>query len=183
MKKIIIGMVVMLFALTSFSIEAGETRNSYYYAYFNSYSTNQSWSFNPEYMVDGNESSYAFTDRGQKETELLTCNSFNLTNITITGVHLRARAYTSVGLQSIILVPVFDGTSNGSEYSDFVGIFEGWTDWFDITYDPAGPGGGNWTCDDIESLDCKVTSGLGTTESNTLYCSYVQIRITGNQTI
>ncbi len=178
MKKIIIGIVVMLLALTSFSIEAGETKSNYYYAYFNSYSTNQSWSNNPEHMVDGNESSYAFTDQGQKETQLLTSNSFNITNITITGVHLRARAYTSIGFQSIFLVPIFDGNSNGSEYSDFVGTSEGWTDWFNITNDPAGPGGGNWTVDDVMSLDCKVKSGIGFGIS-TLYCSYVQIRVTG----
>ncbi len=177
MKKIIIGMVVMLLALTSFSIEAGETKSSYYYAYFNNYSTNQSWSNNPEYMVDGNESSYAFTDQGEKETQLLTSNSFYITNITITDVHLRAKAYTSLGFQSIFLVPVFDGTSDGNNYSDFVGTSEEWTDWFNITYDPTGPGGGNWTVDDVKSLDCKVQSGIGFGVS-TLYCSYVQIRVT-----
>ncbi len=109
---------------------------------------------------------------------MLTSNNFNITNITITGVQLRVRAYTSLGFQSIFLIPVFDGMYNGNNYSDFVGTSEEWTDWFNITNDPAGPGDGNWTVDDVMSLDCKIKSGIGFGVSN-LYCSYVQIRVTG----
>lgn len=181
MKKIIVGMIVMILALTSFSIDAGDMKSSYYYFYYNDYDTNQSWSNNPGYMVDGDNSSYASTDISLGEVELLTGNNCNLSGVNITCVELRANAYSGPSRvrEQIILTPVFNGTSDGDNYSDEVSAGSSlvWTQWFDITNDSSGPGSGNWKVSDVENLDCKVT--VVVTQGNvTMYCSYVQIRVT-----
>jgi hypothetical protein len=169
--------IIALFLLTSIVslmplFNAGETTE--YFFRFDDYSVNQSWSFYPQYMVDGSIYTFAYTN-ATAETQLCTRNNCNLNNTSINSVKIRLYAYASQGGQRMRIIPVFNGTTDGeSYYFNNIPTTPNWTEWADITNDVYGPG--NWTNWDIINLDCKVKTGV-TLLKTTFYCSYVQIKV------
>jgi hypothetical protein len=138
--------------------------------YFDGYDVNVTWSSNPGYMVDGNESSYASTTMGDdyEECDNNTCDGSYLGNIS--KVELRCKAYRSNQLDvDLILQPV-----PGSEYTFDVNVTPDWSQWYDIT---SGGSSAQWHWYEIKNLGCLVRSPI-TRDSFTLYCSKVEVRVT-----
>jgi hypothetical protein len=143
--------------------------------YFNSYSISETWATNPSYMVDGSTSTYASTTL-DGDVEL--CNGNNCSGLNlgeIIKVELRTYGYYTSTQHDIRLRPIFDGTTDGLNYSFSTGLSPAWSRWFDITTDSFFTPPWNWT--KIHNLDCDVEakSGYG---AFTLYCSKVEIRVT-----
>lgn len=144
---------------------------------FVSYDTGQAWETNPQYMVDGNQSTYTSTTIDE-DVELLDENDYDEGySYNITKVELRAKGYYTGNFSYIILRPVFGGTDDGDDHrflpkKDLVNA--SWSEWFDITDDPnAGP---VWNWDEVTDLDCDVEAE-SPHESFTVYCSMVEIRV------
>lgn len=162
---------VFLIPLTGNTALADDLTNTYY---FNSYDTNEAWTTNPGYMVDGSISTFAKT-MTLGDVELCDDNSYpgDPPSLRVSKVEIRAYG-SSTSLNNIVaLRPVFCGTTDGLNY--YFTLSEGWSQWYDITDDPYGPGEGNWIADDIDCLDCDVEaySGIGSWE-----ISKVEIRVT-----
>ncbi len=145
--------------------------------YFNSYDNNEAWATNPSYMVDGNGNNYASTTI---DGDIELCDGNNCSGSDIgenLKVELRLCAYIADGPRSILLRPVFGGTTDGLNIrytpSGSAGV---WSPWFDITNDPFAPN--TWTWTDVDNLDCDVeveNDPFGPTF--TMYCCKVEIRV------
>lgn len=144
--------------------------------YFNSYDINTAWETNPGYMVDGSENTHAKTTI-DGDIQLLDGNTLGLPpgvgDIGIVELSVKACSDISIG-NYVNLTPVFGGTTDGIEITNTVNQADTWSEWFDITNDPNGPG--RWSWDDIANLDCKVIAGVR--EGSYVNCSKVRIRVT-----
>ena len=145
--------------------------------YFDGYNPSGAvWTGNPGYMVDGNIGTYASTSLGG-DVEL--CNNNSCSGFDfgiISKVELRVRGYYSSSQRDIILTPVFNGTTDGGNYTFVASSSPGWSSWFDTTNDS---GLKSWSWSMVSSLDCKVKA------ENVfgywfLYCSKVELRVTYN---
>ncbi len=135
------------------------------------------WTYNPGYMVDGNENTYAST-QSDNDVELLIDNECDGTELgTITKVELRVKGYyTGLNDRDITLQPIFISTGEGENYVfDAPAGAGGWSEWIDITEDDNKPL--VWNFDEIENLDCRVKAE-STMSGSTLYCSMVKIQVT-----
>ena len=147
---------------------------------FHKYDTNEAWETNPQYMTDGNENTYASTSI-DGDVQLLTESVTDGGTLSIIEkVEIRAKGKYSGSQAEIFLRPVFDGTTDGDNYTFDLYTYPTWSQWFDITDDNAGPGEYNWTMDDVNNLDIDVEANLSYTVPPTIvYCSKVEMRITG----
>ena len=147
--------------------------------YFNTYDEGgEEWNTNPGYMVDGDIETNAQDDSGEWQTQLLTGNTCDGTNLgTISKVELRIHCTTyltqfEMQTGEIKLRPVFGGSSDGDNHN--VGnVDDNWSDYIDITNDTNAPS--TWTWSDIQNLDCDVD---GIFYNIFLLASKVEIRVT-----
>ena len=140
--------------------------------HFNSYNPYLAWVTNPAYMADGNTSNYASTTI-DRDMEVLNINLESAADKgAISKVEIRAFGkYSGSGYppHDIVLKTV-----GGTHY--FIPDTTGdWSSWYDITNNPNAPNPWTWT--DIDNLVVEVEAA---TESYTLYCSKVDVRITYN---
>lgn len=150
---------------------------------FDSYNSERAWETNPEYMVDGNITSFATTtiiDEAQHLDENRYDHANMSYNYTITKVCIQAYGYWSGNQHNIFLQP-FRGNESGRIHiwTPPEGPPDGynesyWSERFDITADF--PTLREWTWEDIESLDCLVIAGDGI-GSFTVGVSYVWILV------
>jgi hypothetical protein len=149
--------------------------------YFNGYDTNETWSSNPSYMVDGNTSNYASTTLND-DVEFCDNNTCPGNDLgIISKVELRVYGYYSGSPGDIILRPVFNGTNDGFNHSTRITSSPNWSYWVDITNDHPGPGQPSvWAWSDVDTLGCDVEAEMGMGMC-TFYCSKVEVRITYNQ--
>jgi hypothetical protein len=153
----------------------GEKVHTATYYFSDNYDLYEGWATNPQYMVDGNTSTFASTTI-DIDVQLCMNNTCPGTNIgKISKVELRAYGYYEDDQRDIILRPVFGGTLDGSNYAYQTTASQGWSPWFDITGDNSAPSSWDWT--DVANLDCDVESGIGEFPF-TLYCSKIEIRVT-----
>ena len=155
-------------------IEIKVTYSPSYTYYFTGYEdTPDQWDTNPNYMVDGNESTYTSTTNSR--THDLSSNSYSGGGPgCVEKVELRAKTYYTGTAGSVDLRPVFGGTNDGDNHS--VNTPKGtaaWSNWFDITDDTNAPS--SWAWSDVTALDCDVDSEH---MDGTVFCSKVEIRVT-----
>ncbi len=146
---------------------------TFYFDHYDYSIPGERWTYNPGYMTDGNESSYAITS-SNGDVELCDGNSFESNSGVISKVELRACGYYSGSSSTIFIRPVFDGVSDGSDNEFVTSAESSWSSWFDITCDKGAPE--SWGWNDIEELDCDIESFFSHPES-TLFCSRVEIRV------
>ena len=151
------------------------TTFNYITFYFDDYNTSEAWPNNPEYMVDGSTTTFANCEVGTHVQNLInnTCDGTNLG--TIEKVEIRCYGDDSDNVQATYLSPVFNGTTDGNNYDADISP-ERWSNYSDITNDPAGPGIGNWTWTDIQNLDMDVEANGVLTFGND-YVARVEIRV------
>jgi PKD repeat protein len=131
------------------------------------------WEY-PEYMVDGDEETFAYAQSDGLEQLCLTSSCEGEDLGTIYQVELRACGMREGSPSEIFITPVFNGTVYGESF-----VFQlpegepGWSDWYNITNDPDAPGVWNWS--DITALDCHVESN-GTGEIM-VSCSKIEVRV------
>ena len=151
--------------------------------FFDNYDTGdpgESWLNNPDYMVDGNEGTFASTGV-DGDVEFLDGNSCVGEDLGVIGkIELRCRGYNSGSggpgsVKNIILRPVFSG-GDGDDHVFVTSSSAGWSVWFNITDDTNAPV--KWDWKNVIGLCCDVESNL--TSGFTLYCSKVVIRVTYN---
>ena len=144
--------------------------------YFNSFDENEAWETDPEDMVDGDPDDYASTTT-LGDVELCDGNTciFGIANATTLRVELRVKGYADGAGNYVVLRPVFNGTTDGSNYSwELVWLGPpDWSQWFDITEDTNAPE--RWTWQDVANLDCDVEAIRG---EGSWYISIVEIRVT-----
>jgi len=123
--------------------------------YFDGYDREEAWATNPDKMVDIITSTYASTT-SDGDVELCNSNECNGTDLgIISKVEMRMKGYYSGGSAAdIYLRPVFDGRTDGSDYTFDLGTTANWSQWFDITHDESAPEGWNWN--NITYLDLDV---------------------------
>ena len=183
MKKSKTMLCVLMATIFLLPLMGNTAMGTTYTYHFNSHDQNIKWATNPGYMVDGNESTYASTTI-DGDVQLCDDNSYSgpPPSMAITKVEISVKAYTTGGFalrgNNVTLTPIFGGTTRGDDY-----VYEltsgdpgQWSQWFDITNDPAGPGANNWTWSDIDNLDMDVRAGLAV--GGTLYCSMIKIQVT-----
>ena len=144
--------------------------------YFNAYdSGGEEWTTDPENMVDGSISTYAYLYSGSPsaEVQLLTGNTCDGTNLgTITKVELRI--WGVIESNPLKLRPIFSGGDGDdhllTDYLDY-----DWTDYVDITSDTNSPE--TWSWANVQALNCDV-DGEWTYEGGELSVTKVEIRVT-----
>jgi len=141
--------------------------------YFDGYDTSEAWPSNPGNMVDGVSTTFANANDGTY-VQLLNNNTCPGTNLgTIEKVELRCYGDDSDDVQATYLRPVFNGTTDGNNYTMDISP-EKWSNWTDITNDPNAPT--TWTWSDIVNLDCDVEAyNVGSWGND--YIGIVQIRV------
>ncbi|RLF77369.1 hypothetical protein DRN38_08425, partial [Thermococci archaeon] len=147
---------------------------NYVIYYFDGYDTNEAWPNNPGNMVDGISTTFANAENVGTYVQLLNNNTCPGTNLgTIEKVELRCYGDDSDDVQATYLRPVFNGTTDGNNYTMDISP-EKWSNWTDITNDPNAPS--TWTWDDIVNLDCDVEAyNVGAFGND--YVGIVQIRV------
>lgn len=138
---------------------------------------------NPSYAVDSNDSNraYVYLSNGQFSRYLYAdYNAVPFTDIgNITKVETGVKAYNSTDLGSTnsYVDAVFNGTkSDGGTY--WGSVTSETTIWFDCTDDVNGPGEGNWTWNDIQTLFAEVQVNNVTGGAITSYVNQLYIRVT-----
>jgi hypothetical protein len=148
--------------------------------YFDRNDETEIWTEAPEYMTDGDSETFAYTDT-KTDVELLISNTCTVEDTEeVYKVEFRVRGYHGENYGNISLRPVFNGTTDGSEYLFFTPLEEpaAWSNWFDITNDANAPT--NWTWSDVTNLDCDViaTENASGDSSIDVFCSKIEIRVT-----
>jgi hypothetical protein len=145
--------------------------------YFDGYNQSETWTTNPGYMVDGNETTYASTSTNNDTQYLNDNNCDREYREPITKVEIRVKGYyNGMGANKIKLQPYFSGTSSGSEYTYNLTTSSNWSQWFDIPNDTGAPG--NWTWSNVSNLNCKVISDHNGFLLYTIYCAKIEIQVT-----
>ncbi|MBE3122961.1 MAG: discoidin domain-containing protein [Thermoplasmata archaeon] len=143
--------------------------------YFDSYYPASGWTNNPQYMVDGNISTFASTS-DDEQIEMLDGNTCLGTELgTITKVEIRAYGYyaSSGNSADIRLTPFFPIMGTKNTYVFDCTNSPSWSAWFDITNDSSAP---EWSFSTLTYFDCQVkSSGSG---NFILNCAKVIVRVT-----
>ncbi len=151
--------------------------------YFNDYDTMECWDDNPVLMVDESVESFAMTDYNGT-VELCSRNTCGGEDLgVISKVEFRVNSYhDGESSSSIILRPVFNGVTDGENYTYETPLGESaWSSWFNITEDEQGPWGlenQSWSWSDVRNLMCDVEAYIE--DEGQLFCSMVEIRVTYN---
>jgi hypothetical protein len=147
--------------------------------YFSSYDASESqnqWSSQPANMANGATASYSSTTL-PGDLELLdgnNCTGSETGNISY--VYLRTKGYYSTNKYTITLTPKYNGELPGDGYEfDDITTSATWSPWFEITNDRGAPE--TWTWNDIDNLECEVTSENSMQGPFTLYCSQVEVMV------
>jgi len=141
--------------------------------YYSAYS-GSGWQTNPNQMTDNNLVTYANCTFGDTrfQQNLTTNNASSTIPLFFSLIYLRV--YGSECGGSITLHPIFDGTTEGQNYSvDINSCSQGWSSWIDITNDTFYPNN-NWTYDDINMMDVRIN---GTCASHGSYCNCSKVEI------
>jgi hypothetical protein len=114
-------------------------------------------------MVDGDTGTNANASgfSGNPQTQLCNTNTSSDQGGTISKVELRAYARYAGNVASFDLIPVFGGSTDGSNY-DLTASTDGtlgWSDYLDITSDGNAPG--SWSWSDVANLDVKAYVNYG----------------------
>ena len=145
--------------------------------YFNSYDNGEAWATTPGYMIDGLLANKASTTVNG-DVELCDSNNCSGSDLgTISSVEIRVTSSYSGDSRDTILRPVFDGTTDGLDYTYHTMPFLDSSPWFSITNDPYAPQ--SWSWSDITGLDCDVEAENDIMGGPfTLYCPEVHVRVT-----
>jgi len=152
--------------------------------YFNDYDTNEAWTINPSWMVDGDTRNSSSTSL-DGDVELCDNNTCPGTNLgSISKVEIRVFGFCPIGERDIILRPVLHGR-DGNNYTYDASFMPAWSEWFDITTDPCrgNPGMAKWSWSEVQDLDCDVEAeDMFFGPWFVLECSKVEIRVTYTNT-
>ena len=160
----------------NFTTQAPQYRDLYF---DDASDADQLWDNDPDKMIDGNISTYAFTDI-DNDVQLLDSNTMGLVpdDAVITNVYIRAYGYKTGGGNPnyVNLRPVFDGTSDGDNHVWYPPVGAGsaaWSSYFDITNDTNAPDPWYWS--NVTNLDCDVEAVV--VDDIVHYCAKVDIRV------
>ncbi len=145
--------------------------------HFSEYNPFIAWPTNPEYMVDGNESTFASTKNDDGVQQIYGPLTAGAVPDTITKVEIRAKGnFSGDCYANIILQPIFR-SGDGDDHVWNLTTSVNWSPWYDITSDTNAPD--PWTVDDIATLKVNVTAVIPICPRRviTVYCSMVQLLI------
>lgn len=96
---------------------------------------------------------------------------------TISKVEIGVNAKQSGSSMNVYLVPIFGGSTDGSEYSQAL-TTSATTYWKDITSDGNGPGSSSWTQSHVNNLDIKAygsNSSFSSARTISIYEFYIRV--------
>lgn len=158
------------------TIKTADNSTSNLYEFNNYDSEGEEWATTPENMADGSAANYAAT-ASDSDVELLTANQCDGSELgAITRVDIQAYAYQSNDTTgSVILRPVFGGSSDGDDHEFNPETSDGWSSLIDITDDDNAPS--SWSWSDVQNLDIDVVWN-DNESGNTGYVAIVRIQVT-----
>ncbi len=152
--------------------------------------THQNWT-NPGYGWDLTDNTYATRIlpkfSADDSANYLLATSTNASSLvgTISKVEIGVEGYVETNNIITYLVPVFNGTTDGSgtypiSAANMGTADDNASDYVDITGDPNGPGASNWTWSDVINLDIKVYGNNSSNKAGTLYIDQIRLSVTYN---